>query len=160
MSGIAATRIFAALRSSNTRKRVLNNEAGRGGNAEFLRRAQVNVRMWLAASDFVACDNRLEKASDSGPLKKRARGVADRTGGYREVQLHLAQLFQSCFCRRKQTHTFREKLGGNFATTPHQFLNRCGDVKSVLVKLDRDPVAYAQHVAVIFAVIRNAIFGE
>ena len=33
-------------------------------------------------------------------------------------------------------------------------------MKSIFIKLDRKPVAYAEHVSVVFAAIRHAVFGE
>src|SRR4029450_4545318 len=54
----------------------------------------------------------------------------------------------------------REKFGRNLAAAPHQFLNRRGDAKSVLVKLDCEPVTHAEDISVIFAAITGRVFSE
>jgi hypothetical protein len=69
-------------------------------------------------------------------------------------------LFQCRFCGRKKTHTVREKFGRDLAATPHQFLDRRGYVKSVLIKFDREPVTHAEDISVVFAAITDSMFGE
>jgi hypothetical protein len=69
-------------------------------------------------------------------------------------------LFQCRLCGRKQTHTVREKIGRDLSASPHQFLNRRGDVKGVPVKLDCEPVTHAENIPVVFAAITDSMFRE
>src|SRR5262249_7929481 len=116
--------------------------------------------MWLTALHFVSGNNDVEDTGDSGPLEEWTRGRAYRIRCHGKPQLHLPQFFQRRFCRRKQANTVCKKLGRDLAATPHQFVNRRGEMKSIFVKLDRQPVTHAQHVSVVFAAVCNAVLGE
>ena len=78
----------------NARKSVLDDEAGVRGDAEFFRRAEVDVGIRFAVFDFLAGNNHFEKRRQSMSSEKWARGRADRACGDGEVQVLLPQLLQ------------------------------------------------------------------
>ena len=76
------------------------------------------------------------------------------------MQFHLPQFLQHFFDVRKQADPIGKELCRDLTATPHHFLSRHGQAKCFLVKLDREPVADSDHVLVVFAAIRHAVFGE
>src|SRR5262249_23329854 len=99
-------------------------------------------------------------------IQKRSRRVADRAGGESEpnwrfeTQFHPPQFFQHFFCSRKEADLFSKELGRDLAPALHHFFSRHGDVERSFEKLDREPVAHAENLFVIFTVIFRAVLGE
>src|SRR5262249_13097475 len=60
----------------NTGYGVLNDEAGPGGEVQLFSDSHINIRMWLAAFDFVPGHYDIEEAADSRPLEEWTRGCA------------------------------------------------------------------------------------
>ena len=61
---------------------------------------------------------------------------------------------------RKQTDAVGEQLGRDFAAASHQFFRRRGNAECLFVKLDRELITDAEHFAMMFATISDAVFAQ
>ena len=157
---MAATRIFAALAAAMPESASSMTRQASAGDAEFFRRAQVDVGIRFAAFDFLAGNNDFEKRRQFVSSEKWARRRADRACGDGEVQVHLPQLLQDWFCRRENIYPAGKEVGRDLSPPSHHFVGRDRETKRLFVKLDGEPVTHSQHVSVVFAAIGNAVFGK
>ena len=76
------------------------------------------------------------------------------------MQFHLPQFFQHFPDVGKQADPIGKELRRDLAATPHHFFSGHGENKCLLVELDRKPVTHPDHLLMMFAVVRDAVFGE
>src|SRR4051812_226729 len=100
-------------------------------------------------------------------IQEWPRGCANRTCCQSEPDRPLRggrpdlfQFFKDFSYIRKQTDTVRKEFRGNFSAASHHFLGRCVEAECLSIKLDREPVIYPEHFAMIFAAIIYSMLGE